>query len=135
MEKAVRGMRRLGLKIDRILTSPLTRARQTAEIVAAGLGLEKALYDWDELGPAYREGVLLSRLRQLGAKDRVLLVGHEPDMGLFSSFLVCGKPESILEFKKGALCEIRFEGKPESGQGWMTWYLLNKHLRLLGEAK
>ena len=51
MRQAARGLRRLGVSFDTILTSPFVRARQTAEIVAESLGLEDRLEEISELTP------------------------------------------------------------------------------------
>src|SRR5688572_22782487 len=75
-----RGLRTLGLAFDAILTSPLPRARETAEIAAAALGLEDRLRVEDRLGCGCRFADLERLLRDQAPRGRVLLVGHEPDM-------------------------------------------------------
>src|SRR4029434_10395463 len=51
MRQAARGLRRLGVSFDTVLTSPFLRARQTAEIVAESLGLEDRLEEISEHTP------------------------------------------------------------------------------------
>src|SRR3954454_25418306 len=59
MRKAVRGLSRMGVSIDVVLTSPLVRTRQTAEIVAAGLDPRPSLVNVESLTPggSYAAGV------------------------------------------------------------------------------
>src|SRR5262245_41926926 len=78
MRRAARGLRRLGIPFDGILTSPLLRARQTAEIVAAGLGLDAHLEEISVLAPESTVQQLLLGLTRYRDRDHLLLVGHEP---------------------------------------------------------
>ena len=84
-------MKKLGRNFDLILSSPLVRAKQTAEIVAAELKLKKRLKYSNALAPG---GVAAVLLRQLGrvkpAPEKILLVGHEPDLSRLISVLVTG---------------------------------------------
>src|SRR5436305_15219678 len=52
MRKAVRGLARLGVTVDVVLTSPLVRARQTADIVASGLAPPPPIVNLHSLAPA-----------------------------------------------------------------------------------
>src|SRR5690349_2561607 len=82
MQAGARGMRRLGVKPDALLSSPLARARETAAIVARELELEMHLAD--ELAPGCDAAQLFALLGEHRAAERVMLVGHEPD---FSSLI------------------------------------------------
>jgi phosphohistidine phosphatase len=91
---------RLGLGADRLLSSPLVRARQTAEIaVAAGLAsrleLDGALAPGGDPLPL----VLASRC------PRLMLVGHEPDLGQLACRLL-GAPAGAIQLKKAGLALI-----------------------------
>ena len=91
---------RLGLGVDRLLSSPLVRARQTAEIaVAAGLAsrleLDGALAPGGDPLPL----VLASRC------PRLMLVGHEPDLGQLACRLL-GAPAGAIQLKKAGLALI-----------------------------
>ena len=78
MRKGARGLRRLGLDFDAVLTSPLARARQTADIVAASLGLESRLTVVETLQPNCSVEELLASLSDYQHCKHLLLVGHEP---------------------------------------------------------
>ena len=72
------------------LTSPLVRARQTAEIVGKKIGAEPVIADWLDCGMTPE--TLIEQLEPLTTKSSVLLVGHEPDLSTAVSHLL-GLPE------------------------------------------
>ena len=104
----------LGLTADRLLCSPLLRARQTAEIaVAAGWAPELTLTA--ELAPG---GVALARLPQwceACGGDSLALVGHEPDLSTLAARLI-GAPIGSLDLRKAGLMQLRLAGVPVAGQ-------------------
>ena len=132
MKKAAKGMRAVGLTFDAVLTSPLLRAWQTAEIVCSSLGLSKPT-ECRELGHKYSAAALIRQLLRLPPASSVLLVGHEPDQSGFISELLAANDDVNVSFRKGALCLLIFNGHPSRGQGQLRWLLLNKHLGAIGE--
>jgi phosphohistidine phosphatase len=135
MRRAARGLRRLGISFDALLTSPLVRAHQTAEIVADTLGLEAQLEEIPELAPQSSVDHLISRLTRFQDKEHILLVGHNPLLSHAASFLIAGKKEISLEIelKKGGLCRIEIDGLPPGTPGTLHWLLTPKQLRQLGD--
>jgi phosphohistidine phosphatase len=96
----------LGFRADRLLSSPLCRARQTAEL-AVRAGLAEALELAEALAPAADPLDSLPRwLASLappeGERPRLLLVGHEPDLGLLACRLI-GAPAGAIELRKAGL--------------------------------
>src|SRR5437867_5348215 len=81
MHRAVRGLARFGVSIDLILTSPLVRARQTAEIVAAGLEPRPTALNVDALTPAGTFTSLAGELDKHARRTRIALGGHVPNIG------------------------------------------------------
>jgi len=129
MRKAARGLSRLGVVFDIVLTSPLVRARQTAEIVASGLAPRPSLVNLDSLAPDAGYAALITDLEKQARKPRLALVGHEPGIGELAGRLV-GSRRS-LEFKKGAICRIDVDEIPPSGPGQLRWFLTPKILLAL----
>jgi len=127
MRKSVRGLARLGVAMDVILTSPLVRARQTAEIVAAGLEPRPAILTIDSLTPAGTFAALAADLEKHTRKTRLALVGHEPNIGEIAARLL-GTRHPI-EFKKGAVCRIDVDELPPHGPGDLRWFLPPRALR------
>jgi phosphohistidine phosphatase len=125
------GMRALRVRLDRVLTSPLLRAAQTAEVLAASLGCEAPLVPVDALRPGGRHDALMAALRRLGDDRTVALVGHMPSMGEIAARLI-GATEP-LPFKKGAVCCIEVDGLPPAQAGRLHWFLPPRALRALGQ--
>lgn len=103
-------LREMEISFDAILTSPLVRARQTAEIVARGLKAEEKLKTSADLAPSgdMRELVHTINTIRPTPKD-VLLVGHEPYLSGFISLLCTGGLNLPVTMKKGALCRLQVE--------------------------
>jgi phosphohistidine phosphatase len=129
MRKAARGLSRLGVVFDIVLTSPLVRARQTAEIVAGGLAPRPSLVNLDSLAPDAGYAALITELEKHARKPRIALVGHEPDIGELAARLI-GSRRSI-EFKKGAICRIDVDDIPPTGPGQLRWFITPKILLAL----
>jgi phosphohistidine phosphatase len=128
MRKAVRGLSRLDVAIDVILTSPLVRARQTAEIVAAGLTPRPSIVNIDALTPAGTFSALVADLEKHARKTTsIALVGHEPHIGEIAARLIGSRHP--IEFKKGAVCRIDVEQLPPHGPGDLRWFLPPRTLR------
>lgn len=130
MKSASRGIARLLPKIDVILTSPLLRASDTAKIVAKALKWKEKVNTCDELLPGTDLTNALNRLEKYTEKKRVLIVGHEPDLGSLASVLL-GSKSPILQFKKGSLCRIDVSSFPLTDHGTLIWHLTPKQLRAL----
>jgi phosphohistidine phosphatase len=126
----VLGLRELQVRLDRVLTSPLVRAAQTAEIVAAGTGCAAPLVRVDALRPGGRYDALMSALGRLGDDRSVALVGHMPSIGEIAARLI-GAKEPLL-FKKGATCCIETDGLPPVRAGQLRWFVPPRALRALG---
>lgn len=133
MRKAAEGLRRVLPELDLLLSSPLVRARQTAEIVAAAYGgmqvgvLEAAASgDGDDL---------LDALRDAPEGATVAVVGHEPTHGNWTSWLLAGRDADFVAYKKGEACAIGFESRLEPGTGQLLWKLRPKQLRALGARR
>ncbi len=94
IRRAARGIRRLGIEFDGILTSPLLRARQTADIVAAALDLKSRLEEVPELAPECSVEHLIICLTRYQDRDHLLLVGHQPLLGQTLASLIDPNPRS-----------------------------------------
>jgi phosphohistidine phosphatase len=124
---AAKVMASLGLEFDAILTSPLVRARETAEIIAVRLGAIDRLQEEPQLEPGFDIGKLSSVLAGTGRGRTLLLVGHEPDFSRTISALVGG---GNLVMKKGGLARVALaDDQPLRGE--LLWLLPPKLLRRL----
>src|SRR5207253_576323 len=102
-------LREMEITMDAVLTSPLTRARETAEIIARGLKLQDVLRETDHLAPSGSMEELVHQLNTIRPMPKnIMLVGHEPYLSGFISLLCTGGPGLPVVFKKGALCRLDF---------------------------
>jgi phosphohistidine phosphatase len=131
--KAARGIERLGVSFDAILSSPLVRARQTADLVAEILGQESAVDEMPALAPESSPEQLVSELSSVEGKEHVMLVGHEPFLGNLAGFLLTRKNDSDVRIplKKGGICRIEIDTVPPTQAGTMHWLLTPKQLRMI----
>ncbi len=125
--KAVDGLAALGVHIDLVLTSPLVRCRQTAEILANGLPGRPRVQALDALAPGGGHTAVIAEAARVAKRPRVALVGHEPDIGHLASKLLGMR--RALEFRKGAVCRIDVDGLPPGGPGRLVWFAMPRMLR------
>lgn len=133
MRVAARGLRRAAPKIDLLATSPLTRAAQTADIVAAAYRDMKVM-KVPQLMPEGSVHQLLKWLQERKHGATIALVGHEPQLGVFVSWMLTGLQESFVPMKKGGACMIRLEEQVRPGRARLVWSMAPVQLRQLGGA-
>jgi len=128
MHQIAEAMLAMGLKFDLILSSPYVRAADTAQIAAShfdeGVTLTNSLV---------AGGSPLELIREINhAKvQRVLLVGHEPDLSSLISLLITGGTDAAIELKKGGLCKLTTEKLVFGQCATLNWLLTPKHLRVM----
>jgi phosphohistidine phosphatase len=101
-----------------IVTSPYTRARQTAEIAAKSLPAE--IVESRHLRPSGDPAKLWLELAPHAGKA-VLLAGHEPHMSKLVQYLLCA--DLKIDFKKGALVRIMASDPPSEPKGIFKWMI------------
>ncbi|HWQ14084.1 MAG TPA: phosphohistidine phosphatase SixA [Roseiflexaceae bacterium] len=122
LEASEPGLRRLRVRPELLLTSPLTRARETAEVVGRLLGLAPEVAG--ELAPGCDATRLLRLLEARPRVERVMVVGHEPDFSQMIGALTGGR----VEMKKGALACVELLA-PASSRGTLAWLVPPRGLR------
>jgi phosphohistidine phosphatase len=100
--KAAKSLATLGIDPDVILTSPLVRSVQTADILAEKLRYKRELIVAADLSPGFRPEGLDGLLKRYPQADEVALVGHEPDLGLVARSLF-GEDSSLTLPKGGTI--------------------------------
>jgi phosphohistidine phosphatase len=126
-----KGIRRSIDAIDLLATSPLVRARQTAQIVADAFKVTR-IETTKALVP---DAPMREFVEWLGRHDDmkvVAAVGHEPHLGTLATWLMTDIEDSRVDLKKGAACMLEFDGKPESGAGRLCWSIAPAQLRHMG---
>ncbi|MEW6363059.1 MAG: phosphohistidine phosphatase SixA [Acidobacteriota bacterium] len=126
------GLVTLRVSTDKILSSPLVRAKQTADIIADAMKMWAELMD--ELAPGHTPDEVCTELAQFEDCQGIMLVGHQPNCSELASYLLAGSDDLDLEFKKGAVCLIDTP-KPAPGAGTLAWLYPPKVLRSIAKNR
>jgi phosphohistidine phosphatase len=132
MREGAAGLRKLVPHIDLLATSPLARAIETAEIIAKAYDGLKVV-QVAPLTPTKPVNALLHWLQSQPPAATVALVGHEPHLGVFASWLLTGLQESFIELKKGSAVFLELEGDIKSGSAKLLWAMKPAYLREFGQ--
>jgi len=130
---AALGLARVVNKGATVWTSPLVRARQTADLIATALGAATPT-TFGALAPGGPERTVLARLGAPDVDGPVVLVGHEPDLGRLAGSLLAAGPSS-LPLKKAGAVVLDFDGSPRRGEGRLAAFLPPRVLRALGARR
>lgn len=131
MKRAAEGLRTLVPDIQLLATSPLARARETADILAAVYRPLKPVVV-SELAPGQPTAAVARWLDGERRHDTVAIVGHEPGLSRAVSWLLAGTERSFVELKKGAACLLTFPSAVAAASGTLLWALTPAQLRALG---
>lgn len=132
MREIASGLRRLGARIDVVLTSPLLRAEQTARLLVAGLRPTPALVVVPALAPGESPAAVVRALEPYMGDRAVALVGHEPDLGALAAWLTGAA--APLAFKKGGVCRIDLASLPPAAPGQLVFHATPRMLRAVGRT-
>ena len=134
IREVARGMQKLEISLDCILTSPLARAHRTAEIVAEVYSFPRKPDIVPALGPEGGPETLRRALESdYSGEENLLLVGHEPSLGALLSYLLLGTTEGSFVIKKGGLARVSLSSFQKSARGSLRWLLTARQLGKLGE--
>jgi phosphohistidine phosphatase len=122
MQAAAQGLATL-LQPDVILTSPLVRARETAELIAGTTGASIQLCE--ALASGDHESLMAA-----AHAETVIAVGHEPHISSYLEWAL-GTKHLPVEIKKGSAALVMFEGAPGPGAGELEWFMPPRALREL----
>ena len=131
MRGAATALRELAPTFDAILTSPLTRATETAEIVAAAYENKPAPQVLPALATGVNAADAVAALRAFAKYDDVMIVGHEPQLSSIASILLTGEDSVRLKLKTGGCIAIDLPARFDRGGGELRWMLTHRQLRQL----
>jgi phosphohistidine phosphatase len=134
MKGVAGGLKRLGVSFDVILTSPLTGATETAEIVDEYCGNGREPLRTDLLKPGASFDKLIARLNTLDRVDRVALVGHESSLSEFASYCLSAALGSFISLKKGGVLMLEVHGRLKPGECTLSWLMKPSQLVELSEG-
>lgn len=127
MRRAVEGLAALGVELDLIVSSPLLRAVQTADLVANGLPSRPRIITLPALAPGGAPSITAGALRVVGRAQTVAIVGHEPDLGELAAWML--GTASPIPFRKGAVCCLDVDRWPPEPPAHLVWFATPKMLR------
>ena len=128
MKRVAATLRDLVPDIQQLATSPLTRAVQTAEILAAAYdGLDPVVVP--VLAPAQSAADVTRWLAGERRHETVAIVGHEPGLSRVVSWLLAGSERSFVEIKKGAAVLLAFPDAVDAAAATLQWALTPSQLR------
>ena len=135
-KEAARGLIKLEKGISLILTSPLVRAAETAQILKDALGDRARIVTLDELSPGGSNRALIAQLADLPQTRTIVVVGHEPGLGKLAALLALGSGTTgEIKLKKAGACALGFEGPPRAGAGDLVWLLTRRLLARFGRPR
>jgi len=123
----------LDLRLDHLVSSPLKRAKQTADIAAKTLlSKKKSVTVWDELKPEIDVEKTIRRLKSLKPDSSVMLVGHEPHLSTLIANLISAAPGGVgISLKKGGFAHVRISSTTRNPMGSLRSILTPKQMKKL----
>jgi phosphohistidine phosphatase len=131
MKKAAAGLIRIGAVADIILSSPLVRARQTADILAEALGGKVPVQIAPGLAPGGPRDQVFEEIRSRKQHGALMLVGHQPSLGELAGAIAWGSSDRYVELKKGGVCAIELETLTPQPRGELLYLLTPAIMRSL----
>ena len=121
------GIAQLNVFVDEVWSSPLRRARQTADLLASALPDTPSVNILNALSPGLAASAVMGNVQQVAMAPRLALVGHEPDLGELAAYLLsAGEP---LPFRKGGACLISVGSLAPPFHSRLQWFLPPRVLR------
>jgi phosphohistidine phosphatase len=133
LAQVIEGMETMELTFDLILSSPVLRARQTAEMVARAFKARRDLQWSEALATGSGPRRVVEALAQIRPEpENVLLVGHEPTLSELVSLLVAGRGGLRIELKKAGLCKLSTESLRAGRCATLEWLLTPRQMAVMG---
>jgi len=123
------GLRLILPELALLVSSPLLRATQTAEVLASVYDVP--VHTTPLLVPDFVPEVLLDFVNSQARGGVIALVGHEPDLGRFAGWMLTGTPAGWIRMKKGTACLLDRSHGADPGCAVLQWSLPMKLLRRL----
>lgn len=111
----------LDQNVDIVVTSPLTRAIETGEIMGKELSDHPTMHVSEHLAPGFSNLALFRELLALSAGSNIVAIGHQPDMSSFVSYLITGSDEAAVAMSAGAIARLVLDGT--NAHGHLAWLL------------
>jgi phosphohistidine phosphatase len=123
MKDIAMGLEELDVELDMVLSSPLARSKETADIIMKYCGGAQDVTTTDLLKPGSSYDGLIEYLNGLEGKDTVAIVGHEPFLSGFTSYCLSKSKSPYIKLKKGGVLKLEMEGALKPGQCSLAWLM------------
>jgi len=123
MRQIAKGLRKLGVEFNVILSSPYLRAKETAEILGDVFKIKKQVVLSDNLMPMGDPDLLIAEINEKYAVDTIALVGHEPYLTRLVSLLSAQAAPVDITLKKGGVCRLVADDLHHAHQATIEWLL------------
>lgn len=114
-------LKKINVKPDLVVSSPLIRAKQTADILQEILGGQSQVTE--SLCPGCTAGEVYKFLKKFPDADEIFLVGHEPDMGQIAGNMLGANVHFQMPFKRTGVCRIDVADVPPTIPGVLKWFI------------
>jgi phosphohistidine phosphatase len=135
-KKGIRDIRRVarwmawsGIIPDLIVSSPLARAKETAEIMVERFPHVEDIAFWDELAPGSEPGTIAARFGELQGTTLLLVVGHEPQLSSLIALLIGAGEDAHIVLEKGGIARIGNLASQSGRWGELLWLLTVQQVR------
>ena len=133
--RAAAGLRAFAPAPERVLSSPLARAWQTAELLEQAAGWPGPVC-CEALVPGRPAHDVLAALQPHAGIAVLAIVGHEPILGELAALLLWGQAQGApVAFRKGGVACLELEGSPQDRGAHLIWHATPRLLRAIGRAK
>jgi phosphohistidine phosphatase len=129
IEEIAESMKNMDLEFDKIASSPLARALETAEIVSRVYKRPGKPELWDELRPEANRLDLYRRLSRMKQDTDVLLVGHDPFLTTVIGEIISGTLSTKIVLKKAGLAKVQIQSFAPKASGELRWLLTPKQIK------
>jgi phosphohistidine phosphatase len=123
MRQIAKGLRKLGVEFNVILSSPYLRAKETAEILGDVFKMKKQVAYSDNLMPMGDPDLLIAEINEKYDVDTIALVGHEPYFSTLISLLAAKAQPVDMTLKKGGVCRLAADDLHHARQATFEWLL------------
>ena len=121
IKSAAEGWKLLIPNFSHIISSPLIRAAQTAEIIAKVFDYKEKIITDKRLSPGTKTEALIDLANEIVGQD-MAFIGHEPDFSDSLSDLISNSGVKV-DFKKGMIAKISFGGKAKLSRGLLEFLI------------
>lgn len=131
MKDIAKGLKKLKISLNTIFSSPLLRAKETADIVNIYCGDKKEVMITEHLSPDASFTALIKVLNKFKDQEKIAIVGHEPFLSSFASYCLTKNKNSLLNLKKGGVLKLEIDEMIKPGECKLSWLMEPKQIASL----